>query len=346
MDADSHNEPDAVTLQVRKGHLHLGGAPTLAETASPSATSPPGEPASLPEIAVDVATVPIRRGSPAPPAAEVPGPPEVPPDSVMDAVRPGHATPLPMRRAALTRSRSSPVEPGAEDLPEALQLLSVERLKQLRVEEPPARVRPAPDTMPEIVVPPPTEPTVQFSEPEARTEPLETKPPCPRCGGRLIDTASLGLCPACGYCRSLEESAARPRHLLLRCWAGVRRVEAVLFLTWVPAWFWVLLFGLGGVTLVSVFAHHWLPDDAWQRTLWFCIQLSVGGLAVFAAQLGVLLVVAPHEEGIHPKHLFIVLPRFWAYIWRLLPETAWPIWLICWGATLIGFAVFLIRGLG
>src|SRR5437867_13024575 len=41
------------------------------------------------------------------------------------------------------------------------------------------------------------------------TEPVPSAAACPRCNGKLTNPESLGWCPSCGYCRSLEEDSKK-----------------------------------------------------------------------------------------------------------------------------------------
>ena len=54
---------------------------------------------------------------------------------------------------------------------------------------------------------PPADPPPDFAE-EPLDSPVEVK--CPKCDGRLIDPEEMGYCPACGYCRYVEEARRNP----------------------------------------------------------------------------------------------------------------------------------------
>src|SRR5215510_1286669 len=47
------------------------------------------------------------------------------------------------------------------------------------------------------------------AEPQAPAATEGAGAPCPRCGAPLMNATSLGWCMKCGYCRSLENGAAK-----------------------------------------------------------------------------------------------------------------------------------------
>jgi hypothetical protein len=64
------------------------------------------------------------------------------------------------------------------------------------------------------------------------SSPVATEAPrCPRCQARLIDPNGFGLCPQCGYCRSLEEGEGA-------AWSGKRALPKALARR--RHWLWIL----------------------------------------------------------------------------------------------------------
>ena len=85
--------------------------------------------------------------------------------------------------------------------------------------------------------------------PAPESNPVVTEAPrCPRCESRLIDPNGFGLCPKCGYCRSLEEGPGA-------AWPGKRAMPEALARG--RRWLWILAAAIlltGAVTL----AIFWL----------------------------------------------------------------------------------------
>jgi len=97
--------------------------------------------------------------------------------------------------------------------------------------------------------------TIEETQPlRKRAEPspaAESKPAvaaevrrCPRCEARLIDPSGFGLCPQCGYCRSLEEGQGKASARDGRGWLAD--------IQFVPRWSWVLLAGTMIVAALAV----------------------------------------------------------------------------------------------
>jgi hypothetical protein len=181
---------------------------------------------------------------------------------------------------------------------------------------------------------------------EATAEATPEAPPCPRCGGKLTNPEGLGWCPSCGYCRSLEQDAKKAALAAPATPRGpspLGVVEFVEVLGKLPRWFWVLLGGTSIVVGISVAANSVLPDDSLARALWSSVQLGLGLVGMFAAQIWAFLLVAPETEHLSAKDL-ILSTRLWSITCRRLPETQAKVWLGAWsfGAGLC--AVFLVGG--
>jgi hypothetical protein len=182
--------------------------------------------------------------------------------------------------------------------------------------------------------------------PETRDVPAT----CPRCDTRLIDPGNLGLCPKCGFCSLLEETRAKevvvqrpvpkPRKLSL-----LGLVEFLELLGRIPPWMLILLGGWGAVGAVSVAGHLLLPPESPGRTWWAIVQLMIGVVLLFAAQIWALTLVAANEARISPWNLFLLSGRLWGAAVRQLPATRWPIWLASWAVALIVLDLVLIGGL-
>lgn len=174
------------------------------------------------------------------------------------------------------------------------------------------------------------------------TPPVPADALCPRCGSRLVDPGSLGLCGECGYCRLLEEGASptappRPQPSAL----GLS--EFLDLVAGLPLWVWVLLVGEALAVLVSVAAQLGLHEQVQHYTVWwYSVQAGAGLVALLVAQLWALMLVAPEDDRLGPKDLFLPVRLWWVAV-RRLPATRWPVWIGTWGLTLLlgAAAVFL-----
>jgi hypothetical protein len=170
--------------------------------------------------------------------------------------------------------------------------------------------------------------------------------PCPRCGGKLTNPEGLGWCPACGYCRSLEEDVKKVA-LMLKPATGqpsaLGMVEFFEVLGRLPMWLWVLLGGTTCVAVISIAASFMLPDNSLARALWCTIQVGAGLLGLFAAQAWSLVILAPESDHLGAKDL-ILSARLWKMTCRFLPATQWQVWLGSWSAAAMLCAVFIVGG--
>jgi hypothetical protein len=171
-------------------------------------------------------------------------------------------------------------------------------------------------------------------------------PVCPRCQAKLINPASLGLCPGCGYCRLLEEGkekdkekAKKPKKRRRISLLGL--VEFCELLAHIPAWFCILLIGLGTIVYLSYRADAYLAPQSPARTWWSMTQLILGIMLFLGAQLWALALVAPYEERLG----LVFSTRLWRATFRRLPETRWPVWLLCWSLAAIVLDLAVIGGL-
>jgi hypothetical protein len=170
---------------------------------------------------------------------------------------------------------------------------------------------------------------------------------CPRCGGKLMNPEGLGWCPKCGYCRSLEEDAAKVPLVakpVVHKSSPLGVVEFFDLLAKLPRWMWVLLGGMATVAAVSVAGHFYLPNDSLARALWSSIQLGLGALVIFVAQVWALILIAPKDAHLGPKDVFFSI-RLWGLTLRRLPEMRRQVWMGGWGVSLIVCAVCVVGGL-
>lgn len=167
--------------------------------------------------------------------------------------------------------------------------------------------------------------------------------PCPRCQKPLIDPTGLGWCRACGYCRSLAESAQTLTAAEVP--AGPSAISATgSAITDLPAWFWILF---GGAILVAVgtfAANRYVSLTPFGRATFATIQIAAGLGAMFLGQFIGLLRLAPEDSTLTFKDA--VFPfRLYGLALKRLPTSALTLYLGVWGLTAIVAAGFFVGGL-
>jgi hypothetical protein len=167
---------------------------------------------------------------------------------------------------------------------------------------------------------------------------------CPRCQQPLIDPAGLGWCKACGYCRTLQ--AERDNALLQKRPEPSRGDMLSKAARGIPQWFWILIGGIGVLAGMALAAGYLLPPgNCLPRAVWTSVQIPLGLLVVFAAQLYAVMRVAPDDERMSFKDA-LVPTRLWVLVAKRLPELSGCVCTAAWGASLALFAVLFIGGLG
>jgi hypothetical protein len=172
---------------------------------------------------------------------------------------------------------------------------------------------------------------------------------CPRCGKPLTDPHGMGWCQGCGFCKSLAEDKAKvvlepaaaqatPKSL-----AGV--VEAGKLATQIPRWFWPLMLGVIGFAGASQLPARQLAPNSLERALWTTGQIAAGLSLILLAQFIALLRIAPEDEKLSFKDMFLPT-RLWVLVFKRLPALRVPVWLAGWGLAIIVSACVFIGGLG
>jgi hypothetical protein len=183
------------------------------------------------------------------------------------------------------------------------------------------------------------------AEPPAESS-STTEASCPRCGGKLISPDSLGWCPKCRYCRSLEEDA--PQFDLVNKVAAktspLGMMEFMDLFSKLPQWSWVLGVGALLIVIISLASKFVLPATCLGRALWSTIQLGIGLLGLLAAQVWALIVLAPEDDRLGPKDLFLAT-RLWSLTLKRLPQMARQVWVGAWSVSAMVCAVLLVGGL-
>jgi hypothetical protein len=192
-----------------------------------------------------------------------------------------------------------------------------------------------------------TTPKAPDPPPEQATPPLDAgATSCPRCGGKLINPESLGWCPKCRYCRTLEEDA--PKVALARS-AAVKSstlgaAEFANLVAQLPRWVWVLAAGTVVIVLISLASKFILPPECLGRALWSTSQLAIGLLGLIAAQVWALINIAPEDDRLGAKDV-ILATRLWSLTFKRLPQMARQVWVGAWSASAMICAVLLVGGL-
>ena len=180
----------------------------------------------------------------------------------------------------------------------------------------------------------------------ASAEAVSTAAVCPRCSAKLTNPEGLGWCPACGYCRSLEQDAGKAA---LAAASAARKPSALGFVEFfellgrLPRWLAILVGGITIVGMVSVAANIILPDDSLVRALWFSVQLGLGLIGLFAAQVWAFVLIAPQSDHLSAKDV-ILSARLWGMTCRRLPETQRQLWLGGWSMAAMLCAVCIVGG--
>jgi len=166
---------------------------------------------------------------------------------------------------------------------------------------------------------------------------------CPRCGQPLVDPTGLGWCKACGYCRSLggEVGTTTPAAAPGPKKPGVREAGAAI--GQVPTWLWVLAFSITVLVLGVYLTHRYIHPKPLPRALWSTIQVGAGIALIFIGQFAALIRLAPDDPNLSFMHA-LVPGQMYGLIWKHLPRTSVPAYLVCWGKVLIITATKFIGG--
>lgn len=172
--------------------------------------------------------------------------------------------------------------------------------------------------------------------------------PCPRCGKPLTDAAGLGWCAACGYCRSLEETAGQVKVEN----AEIKAAPPAPVAAAVPtspaaerlAWLFPLLLGIGVIGWISFSAGRRLPPDSFPRALWTSVEIAAGVLVLLVGQFIALIRLAPSDEKLSFKDVLMPF-RLYGHIFPRARSMPLPVWTLGWGLSAIASALLFVGGL-
>jgi hypothetical protein len=180
----------------------------------------------------------------------------------------------------------------------------------------------------------------------SEAEPASVPSTCPRCTKPLTDPAGMGWCQSCGFCRSLEEDkakihleAAPAKPLDMLAPTGPAEQGSGLGLVWL----WLLL-GVIGLGAVSQVPARCLAPNSFERAVWTTGQIGLGILLILAGQLIALVQLAPHDEKLSFKDMFVPF-NLWGQVLKRLPALRVPLWLGGWGLVMSLSAGIFIGGL-
>jgi hypothetical protein len=139
----------------------------------------------------------------------------------------------------------------------------------------------------------------------------------------------MGLCPACGYCRSLADRSA-PQEAPAPPQKSPGRLGRIFAL---PPWVWLVLVPVAAVLPICLTADRELAGSS-QRALWGLAQLGLGLLALFAGQTWAFLILRRQREDVEP--LDVLAPfKLWSRAFRWLPMTSGALALASGGLTAV-----------
>ncbi len=172
---------------------------------------------------------------------------------------------------------------------------------------------------------------------------------CPKCNQPMKEVTGWKWCPQCAYRE--DEEGKQPAFLIpdekttnQQGRRGENTNEFFLTFKVVPAWGWVLIFGVLSVAAVSFYADYKLADKPRERAVWSTNQV-LGGLLLW--WMAGLLVAFRIETSHEPLGLTDVLfpDRLWRLAIRNLPVTRWHVCIGTWAAMAAVCGLFWPGGL-
>lgn len=279
---------------------------------------------------------PVREEPPAVPPADAALPLPPPSDSPPDVT---HGATVSINQVKQMRSLLEAPPPQASGDPPGTTTVPLRRVADSRPvpEEarPAAPLRPRPSAPGTIKPPSESGPAV----------PVDPKLLCPHCQAKLISPENLGMCPSCGYCRSLEEGKDKvPPSAKSQKPSLLGLVEFCQLLGMIPRWWWILVSGMAAVILGAIYGPRYLTANATQRAWWGTTQFVLGMLLMATAQIRAIFRVALLDERVGPWDMFLWSARVWRLVLDRLPQTRDLLWMACWGWTL-ALSTLLVSGL-
>jgi hypothetical protein len=190
--------------------------------------------------------------------------------------------------------------------------------------------------------PPPRPPAVGPAPPKATSDPNVN---CPRCHTVLTDPHGIGLCPRCGFCRSLsaEGVAVLAATGKVRPWSpAIPGLQHALKAA--PAALIAVAVAFVAVVPLAYVADQRFPVGSRARAIWSAGSLICGTLLLLAGEAWALTLLKRMKERVQWGDLLSPL-QVWAMTLRRLPTTAWPVGLGGSGLLAVLAAVIWVGGL-
>jgi hypothetical protein len=192
---------------------------------------------------------------------------------------------------------------------------------------------------------------VESAKVDSSSSPASVQPPnaaslCPRCQNKLVDAAGLGWCSKCGYCQSLEDDKDKVRKPQPQKTTNLTggTGDAFRLIVQLPSWVWLLVMGVGIIGGLSFCIGQQFAPDSFQRAVWCTSQIGAGLLLMLAAQFWALTYLAPHDENVGVKDVFLPF-RLWTVMFRHMPAMRWPVSVVAWSLAIILCGAIFIGGL-
>jgi hypothetical protein len=190
--------------------------------------------------------------------------------------------------------------------------------------------------------PPPRPPAAGPAPPQLKADPDSN---CPRCHTILTDPYGIGLCPRCGYCRSLsvEGVAVLAATGKVRQWPialpGLQHAARVA-----PAAIFAIAVAFLAVVPLAYLADQRFPIGSRARAIWSTGSLACGAILLLAGQAWAVALLKRMKERVNWGDLLSPL-QLWGMTLRRLPATAWPVGLGGSGILAVLAAVLWVGGL-
>ena len=169
---------------------------------------------------------------------------------------------------------------------------------------------------------------------------------CPRCH-TTTPWGESSWCPDCGYYPAVDANAQNGQS-----WADSlpdlpqeSPEDDRAGLAAIPAWLWIMLGGIVGITAFSVVVRTSLPDDVDTRGAIALTQLIVGALSMLAAHLIAGFVAMKSDRRINFNDIMLSWFNVWQPTISNLPDTSKRIWAMVWGMVAVLTSTTIIGGI-
>ena len=179
----------------------------------------------------------------------------------------------------------------------------------------------------------------------AKPDSESTAEACPRCHS-TTPWGENSWCPDCGYYPTVDSGSLEGRS-----WADdlpevVQEVEDTrTALESIPGWFWGMIAGIVGITLVSVAFRLLFSEDEDIRGTIALIQLSIGSICLLTAHLIAAKSAMKHDRRLNAIDILLAWFNVWQPTIVALPKTSKRLLSAVWGGIAVLTAVTIIGGI-